>query len=415
MIVPKRDAAALAGGHRPADRRAGDARAARRAGADHGPAVRHRRVRPQDGAALRPAAPVSRPTHRRGVLEADLSFLTAGRRHDRRARSRVQPAPRVERASLPGLILLAAVLLCVYGGAGADGRLSARGDRDPERRGDLLHDGAQPRRGWRPDVSPRGSRPGLAGVPVRAAGLFLKKGRDIERFGLMLRPPFVWTATRADTIRTGSSTASRSSIRSSRRRSSGCSAPTAFWCCTRCCSRWSCWCGYLFLHARMRPAVAAALAGAFVMASVVPVYFVWITPELFNFALGAARVLLLALQGGGARRSRRRAARAGCSGRAATSSPRCCSASRRSRRSRTRCCFRRSCSGCCGGGDGGQAVEASVAFGVVAGGLFAVNMAISGEWNYQGGRIAARSSSSSRSRRRRPGSTSARRRSATRR
>ena len=31
---------------------------------------------------------------------------------------------------------------------------------------------------------------------------------------------------------------------------------------------------------------SAVLAGAFVMATVVPVYFVWITPELFNFALG---------------------------------------------------------------------------------------------------------------------------------
>ena len=28
------------------------------------------------------------------------------------------------------------------------------------------------------------------------------------------------------------------------------------------------------------------IAGAFVMATVVPVYYVWITPELFNFALG---------------------------------------------------------------------------------------------------------------------------------
>ena len=46
------------------------------------------------------------------------------------------------------------------------------------------------------------------------------------------------------------------------------------------------WCGYLFLHARMNATLAAALAGAFVMASIVPVYFVWITPELFNFALG---------------------------------------------------------------------------------------------------------------------------------
>ena len=33
-----------------------------------------------------------------------------------------------------------------------------------------------------------------------------------------------------------------------------------------------------------------------------PVYFVWMTPELFNFVAGALGVLLLALQGSGARR-----------------------------------------------------------------------------------------------------------------
>jgi hypothetical protein len=44
-------------------------------------------------------------------------------------------------------------------------------------------------------------------------------------------------------------------------------------------------CSYLFLHARARATTSALLAGAFVMASVVPVYFVWIMPELFNFSL----------------------------------------------------------------------------------------------------------------------------------
>ena len=44
-------------------------------------------------------------------------------------------------------------------------------------------------------------------------------------------------------------------------------------------------CGYLFLHARSGPWPSAILAGAFVMASVMPVYFVWIMPELFNFSL----------------------------------------------------------------------------------------------------------------------------------
>ena len=44
-------------------------------------------------------------------------------------------------------------------------------------------------------------------------------------------------------------------------------------------------CGYLFLHARSRPPVAVVLTSGFVMASVVPVYFVWLMPEVFNFSL----------------------------------------------------------------------------------------------------------------------------------
>jgi hypothetical protein len=44
-------------------------------------------------------------------------------------------------------------------------------------------------------------------------------------------------------------------------------------------------CAYLFLNARSSPAVSVVLAAGFLMASVAPAYFVWITPELFNFAL----------------------------------------------------------------------------------------------------------------------------------
>jgi hypothetical protein len=44
-------------------------------------------------------------------------------------------------------------------------------------------------------------------------------------------------------------------------------------------------CGYLFLHARSGPVVSAVLATGFLMASVVPVYFVWLMPEVFNFSL----------------------------------------------------------------------------------------------------------------------------------
>lgn len=42
---------------------------------------------------------------------------------------------------------------------------------------------------------------------------------------------------------------------------------------------------YLFLNARSSPAVSLLLAAGFFMASVAPAYFVWITPELFNLAL----------------------------------------------------------------------------------------------------------------------------------
>jgi len=43
--------------------------------------------------------------------------------------------------------------------------------------------------------------------------------------------------------------------------------------------------GYVFLNARSSPAVSLLLALGFLLASVVPAYFVWITPELFNFSL----------------------------------------------------------------------------------------------------------------------------------
>lgn len=44
---------------------------------------------------------------------------------------------------------------------------------------------------------------------------------------------------------------------------------------------------YLFASARSGPWVGLAWAGAFVFATVVPVYVVWTTPELFNWSLGA--------------------------------------------------------------------------------------------------------------------------------
>ena len=121
--------------------------------------------------------------------------------------------------------------------------------------------------------------------PTGPTGVFLKRGRDITDAGLMLRPPFVWTSTAPDPDQS--------------RLYFGKSfiyplvaAPlvkvfgtNGFLLLNATLLGLSVWCGYLFLAARARPGVAAILAAGFVLASVVPVYFVWITPELFNFAL----------------------------------------------------------------------------------------------------------------------------------
>jgi hypothetical protein len=47
----------------------------------------------------------------------------------------------------------------------------------------------------------------------------------------------------------------------------------------------ACWCGYRFLAARSSPAAAFTFTAAFVGASIVPVYLVFLMPEMFNFSL----------------------------------------------------------------------------------------------------------------------------------
>ncbi|MBI1872871.1 MAG: DUF2029 domain-containing protein [Acidobacteria bacterium] len=51
-------------------------------------------------------------------------------------------------------------------------------------------------------------------------------------------------------------------------------------------------CTYAFLVARGRPPVALLYAGVFFVGSVVPVYMVWLTPELFNLSLAIFGLLL---------------------------------------------------------------------------------------------------------------------------
>lgn len=51
-------------------------------------------------------------------------------------------------------------------------------------------------------------------------------------------------------------------------------------------------CAYLFLSARSGIAVSLLLAGGFVFPTIVPVYWAWITPELFNCVLGLVAYFL---------------------------------------------------------------------------------------------------------------------------
>jgi hypothetical protein len=121
--------------------------------------------------------------------------------------------------------------------------------------------------------------------PAGPAGVFLKKGRTITDVQMSARPPFVAVTTGPDP--------------DERRLFFGKSfafpllaAPlvwifgtNGFLVFNAALLAIAVLCGYLFLHARTRAGIAVILAIGFVMATVVPVYFVWITPELFNFTL----------------------------------------------------------------------------------------------------------------------------------
>ena len=204
--------------------------------------------------------------------------------------------------------------------------------------------------------------------------------------------PFVHVRTARSGHARGSTTASRSSTRCSRRRSSGCSAPTGSWSCTRCCWRW-----------RVLPATCSCSAqlagrGRRVLAS-------GVLPRLGRAGLlrlddaGAVQprrwctlgVLLLALQGsGGPARSPRGTALA-VHGHRPTSSPR--SARHRDvleadQRAAVRAPMllvggsRRSAGA---GGRSGARDRRRCSARRSSAGSFAINLAITGDWNFQGG------------------------------
>ena len=145
---------------------------------------------------------------------------------------------------------------------------------------------------------------------------------------------------------------------------------------------------YSFLVARgSRPGAAAGFASVFLFASVIPVYFVWLTPELFNFTLVLECLLLVELQVG----RRRRMPTPGVSLERFLRSPRSDYVAAMLLGIAT---FSKPTHILLMLPIGGMVlferrlrhlVAIGVCFSVVVAGLFALNAATSGEFNYQGG------------------------------
>jgi len=280
--------------------------------------------------------------------------------------------------------LLALILLCVYGGlaVSVDFPRTAIGIQSDEATyymmghslaedGDLTYHRHDLERVWKE-------------FPSGPAGLFLKRGRDVIEAGTMLRPPFVWTRTQPDPDPTRFYYGKSFIYPLFAAPFVKVFGTNGFLLFHALLLAGVAGCAFLFLHARAPAAPSAAIAGAFVMATVVPVYYVWITPELFNFALGFFAYFCWLYKEVASRERMPRPLQwtAGAAGDLAAAV--LLGMATFSKPSNallfvplalwflwTRRPIR--------------LVTASALFVAVAGGLFAVNTAISGEWNYQGG------------------------------
>jgi hypothetical protein len=149
-------------------------------------------------------------------------------------------------------------------------------------------------------------------------------------------------------------------------------------------------CGYMFLHARAGAISSAVLASGFVMASVVPVYFVWLMPEVFNFSLVFLAYFCWLYKEVATREKTLRRMQWLFCGRSDVAAAVLLGIATFSKVTNAVLfapivvwqlwnLLRR-------GSSGARKIAAGISvFALIAGGLFALNMAISGEWNYQGG------------------------------
>jgi hypothetical protein len=295
----------------------------------------------------------------------------------------VTPVARARMDAAPGL-LAAAVVLAVYGGLAltVDFPAAAKGIQSDEATyylmgrslaedGDLTYRKEDLERVW-------------AEFPTGPAGVFLKKGRDLEGVELVSHAPFV-------ALRSGPDKDAGRLIYGKSFAYPAVAAPfvklfgtNGFLLVNALLLALSVLCGYLFLHARMRASVAALVSSAFVLATVVPVYFVWITPELFNFAVILTAYFCWLFKEVAARDRAPRGtgwlfgagsdlAAAILLGVATFSKPP--NALLLVPIVLWQAWHRR----------WARALVTGVVFLAIGGGLFAVNLAISGDWNYQGG------------------------------
>ena len=294
------------------------------------------------------------------------------------------PAPATApRDYRPGVIL-ALLLLCVYGGLAisVDFPRAALGIQSDEATyymmghslaldGDLTYRRQDLMRVWRE-------------FPSGPSGVFLKKGRDITDWGFMRRPPFFWTTSVPDADPSryyfGKSFI-YAAFAAPFVRVFGTNGFLVFHALLLALVAW---CSYVFLHARMSAATAATLTAAFLMVSVVPVYFVWIAPELFIFSVGLLAYFCWLYKQVATREQAPAGMRWLFGGASEVVAAILLGIVTFSKVTNALLfpplvlwqLWQR---------EWRRAIVSTIAFTVVTVGLFAINTAISGEWNYQGG------------------------------
>ena len=145
-------------------------------------------------------------------------------------------------------------------------------------------------------------------------------------------------------------------------------------------------CGYLFLHARAPALPSLLLATGYVGATVVPVYFVWITPELFNFSLGYLAYFCWLYKEVASPVRTPKGTSWLFSDRSDVVAAILLGILTFSKPSNALLFVPIVIWQMVGRRRLGLAIASAVIYALVTGGLFGINVAISGDWNYQGGR-----------------------------